>query len=356
MDDTQKAVSMLQSAVDGTLSETDAIDSLVEFGASEELLSLLGYGSERHAGITKRVMDMCRGNKALLIGVIAFLVSTGELYGYKVSKGDTLWGIAKSCGSSVEEIKKLNPQISGDLIRPGMEIALPGEPSSEASSNDAVYTVQKGDTAYAIAKSLGISLKELERLNPGTDLEHISVGQKLNVSSQDKTDTKKTDDQQSGATDEKTDYLAKVIYSETSSIATDMEVRLICRVIMNRVGRKGFSGNSDPYSIVHAKNQFSCTSGTDGNVNWKNYRRDLNDITKRDYGYAEKMMSGDTSFMPENNDIIFYCNKSLATGSRAVDKRNYLSDGKPVTLGHPAGFGDVVPEYMTEHFVFYKKK
>ena len=310
-DEISKSISLLQSAFDGRLSEDEAIRNLIDIGADEELLTLLGYGSERHAGIVRRALEKCHGNKTLLIGVIAFLISTGELYGYKVSKGDTLWGIAKTCGINVTELKKLNPQLSGDTIHPGMELAVPSS-IDDAKPNETVHVVQKGETAYGIAKSLSMNLNELQQLNPETDLNKLSIGQLLFIkkapSSSSKNETYSND-----KSDEKTDFLAKVIYAETSSIATDMEVRLICRVIMNRVGRRGFSGNSDPYSIVRAKNQFSCTSGTEGNVNWKDYRKDLNTITERDYGYAEKMMSGDESFMPSNNDIIFYCNKSLAT-------------------------------------------
>jgi len=42
----------------------------------------------------------------------------------------------------------------------------------------AVYTVKKGDTLYSIAKQVGISVKEIKRLNKLTS-NHITIGQKL---------------------------------------------------------------------------------------------------------------------------------------------------------------------------------
>lgn len=48
--------------------------------------------------------------------------SDGELT-YKVVKGDTLWGIAKKYGVTLEQILQLNPQIKNpSLIRVGQEV------------------------------------------------------------------------------------------------------------------------------------------------------------------------------------------------------------------------------------------
>jgi LysM repeat protein len=43
------------------------------------------------------------------------------------------------------------------------------------------YTVQTGDTFNAIAAKTGISVTELERLNPGVSSNALQVGQKLRV-------------------------------------------------------------------------------------------------------------------------------------------------------------------------------
>lgn len=39
-------------------------------------------------------------------------------------KGDSLWKIAKAAGTTVSELRKLNPDIKGDLIKIGQKIKL----------------------------------------------------------------------------------------------------------------------------------------------------------------------------------------------------------------------------------------
>lgn len=50
-----------------------------------------------------------------------------------------------------------------------------------AVKTDAVYTVENGDMAVSIARKNGISLEELEKLNPGVKLERLQIGDKLNI-------------------------------------------------------------------------------------------------------------------------------------------------------------------------------
>ena len=45
--------------------------------------------------------------------------------GYKVKQGDTLSNIAKQCGCSIAELKRLNPNINPDKINVNQVIQLP---------------------------------------------------------------------------------------------------------------------------------------------------------------------------------------------------------------------------------------
>ena len=359
-DDFAFGYDLIQSALDGRLSESEAAKAAIALGVDEETLRKIGVSAQimasagRTAGSVDWILNKFKGT-AKLCALIALLVSSGQLSGYTAEPGDTWLSIAEKHGTEPYELLQLNPELKGKAIQPGFKVVVPQEVMKEAQPVEkpaeaqpaapaAVrkYTVVKGDTGYGIARKLKIKFTELKDVNPGIDWNTLPVGTLLVMPA--------------NAIDPKTDYLARVIYAETSKIATEQEVKMICRVIMNRVGRKGFPGNTDVHSIVSAPKQFSCTSGTDGNVNWQDYRKDLNSITERDYGYAEKMMAGDTSFMEGSTDIVFYCNRSLATSNSAVGKVAWQEGDKTIMVGHPAGFGDVVPAYVTKHFVFFKKK
>ena len=61
--------------------------------------------------------------------------------------------------------------------------AKPSSPSKSAVSNEKLYhTVKKGETLYGISKKYGISLNELRKLNKLSADQPIRIGQKLLVS------------------------------------------------------------------------------------------------------------------------------------------------------------------------------
>lgn len=110
---------------------------------------------------------------------------------YKVKKGDTLSGIAKAHGMSLDELLKLNG-ISRDKanhISVGQNIKIskstpsstgapkPKATTETASSKD--YTVVSGDSWSRIASKYGMSAQELAELNGATIKTVIHPGQKL---------------------------------------------------------------------------------------------------------------------------------------------------------------------------------
>lgn len=99
---------------------------------------------------------------------------------YTVKKGDTLYSIARSYGISVDSLKKVNNLISNTL-QIGDTLMIPTEGSPDTSANQ-VYIVKAGDSLYKIANMYGMTVNELKTLNRLTS-DLLSIGQQLKVSS-----------------------------------------------------------------------------------------------------------------------------------------------------------------------------
>ena len=95
---------------------------------------------------------------------------------YTVRSGDTLYKIASRYDVTLQEILDANPSITNAaLIYVGQTITIP-------STKLVDYTVQRGDTMWAIAKRFEISYSELLKANPNiTDPSRIYVGQTVMI-------------------------------------------------------------------------------------------------------------------------------------------------------------------------------
>jgi len=127
------------------------------------------------------------GQVLLLPGTI--LGSDGGYLIYIVARGDTLKGLAARFGSTVESILASNPGIkSANLIYEGQRLTIyvssPGNPppSNPPPSGSQIYYAVKGDTLRKIAAKFGTTVDELLRLNPQiTNPNLVYVGQRINV-------------------------------------------------------------------------------------------------------------------------------------------------------------------------------
>jgi len=94
-----------------------------------------------------------------------------------VRPGETLFSIARRYGTSVEELVRLNALPDPDLIRAGSRLLL-----GWSGGGRGRYIVQPGDTLWAIARRCGSSVEELLRLNPHIqDPDLIHPGDELSL-------------------------------------------------------------------------------------------------------------------------------------------------------------------------------
>jgi LysM repeat protein len=99
---------------------------------------------------------------------------------HKVVSGDTLYRIAVMYGTTVNELKQLN-RLSTNTIKIGQTILIPSKEKEISKGHKQLakfYTVAPGDTMYGVAKRFGTSVDVLKGQN-GLNTEMILIGQKL---------------------------------------------------------------------------------------------------------------------------------------------------------------------------------
>lgn len=94
---------------------------------------------------------------------------------YPVAKGDSLYRIAKTLGLTSQELLEFNG-LNSTIIFPGQELAIP--PMGDSFQEKGVYTVSKGDSLYTIAKRLKTTVTALKAKNNLTS-NYIYPGQIL---------------------------------------------------------------------------------------------------------------------------------------------------------------------------------
>lgn len=116
-----------------------------------------------------------------------------------VQRGDTLYQLARRHRVSVEQLKQANG-LSSNVIKPGQVLVLNGSqqsapaltenaiqrsrPSNTASRSIAsghTYTVQSGDSLYAISRRTGVRVAELKDINNISDVRRIRPGTVLRL-------------------------------------------------------------------------------------------------------------------------------------------------------------------------------
>lgn len=94
---------------------------------------------------------------------------------YTVQSGDTLWAIARRYGTTVDAIKQLNG-LTSDIIQIGQVLNIPVSQTESYIE----YTVQPGDSLWAIARKYNTTVSAIQTLNHLTGT-LINIGQILRI-------------------------------------------------------------------------------------------------------------------------------------------------------------------------------
>ncbi|MCW2713273.1 MAG: Lytic transglycosylase catalytic [Frankiales bacterium] len=124
-----------------------------------------------------------RGRTAGTLLALAVVVTAGAPSLITVRPGDTLWDLARSHGTTVGELQRLNGLAGNATIYAGKTLNLPGGTAARAASAPGagrVHVVVSGDTLSGLGKAYGISAGSITSRN-ALKSSTIRVGQKLTI-------------------------------------------------------------------------------------------------------------------------------------------------------------------------------
>ena len=92
--------------------------------------------------------------------------------GYRVIRGDTVYGLARRFGITPKSLIVANRLRSPYVLEIGQSLSLPGDQN---------HIVRKGDTTYGISRRYGVSLRALVSANRLRPPYRLTIGQKLRI-------------------------------------------------------------------------------------------------------------------------------------------------------------------------------
>lgn len=105
------------------------------------------------------------------------------MYYYDTQSGDNVYSIAEKLGVTVNDIRQYNPSAS-DGIKPRMRLFFPTDLVTEETGDSAgplTHVVSKGESIYGIARRYGMTTDELVALNPALASNPVKPGMRLTL-------------------------------------------------------------------------------------------------------------------------------------------------------------------------------
>ena len=118
------------------------------------------------------------GQVICIPGVADEVCPCGKLY--TVRRSDSMFRIARSFSIPLETLIAANRHIPDpDLIYPGEQLCIPPRvaPPPDDCPGGLLYAVRRGETLSSIARRFSVTVREIERANPGIDPDRLQIGQ-----------------------------------------------------------------------------------------------------------------------------------------------------------------------------------
>ncbi|MGN4715565.1 cell wall hydrolase [Bacillus cereus group sp. MYBK226-2] len=180
---------------------------------------------------------------------------------HTVKKNDTLWGISKQYGVSIQSIKQANHK-GNDQTFIGEQLHIPGATNSNKItvrqnvkpaniSDQIIYQVQSGDSLETIAKRYNVTVQSIKQIN-NTVGNKLYTGQHLKINS--------------SISEKEKDLMARLVTAEAGGESYKGKVA-VAKVILNRVNANGFPNTITDVIYEPITYGYAFTPVTDGRIN-----------------------------------------------------------------------------------------
>ncbi|MBQ0769118.1 MAG: LysM peptidoglycan-binding domain-containing protein [Bizionia sp.] len=156
--------------------------------------AILGLNPDARKGLKSNTVLIIPKEGTLIsspVGGVTVVNEVEKFITHKVKRKETLYSLSKTYNVSQAEIKKYNTSLYANNLRKGDELQIPvlkkivknetvkTDNSSTKSEATNTYVVQPKEGKWRIAYKFGITVKELEDLNPG--LEVLQPGETITI-------------------------------------------------------------------------------------------------------------------------------------------------------------------------------
>lgn len=138
------------------------------------------YGISKQFGISVEDIKLTNNlsNNNIVVGTSLVIPSAATTLLYIVKTGDSLYSIAKKYDTTVADLMRIN-NLKSNVLHVGQQLKIPI--NDIGNGNDyIIYVVKSGDSLYSISKKYGITVNDLRKYNNlSSDL--LSIGQQLKI-------------------------------------------------------------------------------------------------------------------------------------------------------------------------------
>jgi len=266
---------------------------------------------------------------------------------YTVKSGDTLYGISNQFGVSVSELANLN-NIKGSFLQVGTILKIPSNEGVNPN-NMFMYTVQKGDSLYSIAKKYNTTVSELQKLNYLTNT-NLSIGQviripemyfdmdNMNLPNYINYTVKKGDTIYSIAKNNNIDV--KTLMSDNALVNTNLSIGQILRIRLSSgqtieveecfgpsyTPPKSYSNNEIVYTVKKGDNLYSIAKEYNTSVSTL---LNINNLKNANLVIGQQLKipssSSNTTYIVKSGDSLYSIAKKYNTTVDSIKSKNSLT-------------------------------